>query len=790
MQERYVGAAIRRREDRRLLTGGSQYVDDLRWAGCLYAVVARSPHAHARVVAMRLERARRHPAVVACFAFPDLADALRPLPAAGIPPGPLQARVGFRLKAAPQFPLARGKVRYVGEPVAILVALDRYAAEDALGLLEVDYEPLDAVTHVEQAVEPRAPLVHEEWGDNISVAFATGVGDPERAFAEAAVRVHERFTVPRCAGIPLEPRGILAVPDPRGLTVWASTQVPHWLQRTLAESLGLPPHRIRCVTPDVGGGFGTKCSIYPEDVLIPLVASRLHRPVKWTETRREHFQSATHSREQVHDAEIAATRDGVILGFRDRFVLDQGAYNPWGIVQPYNTVGHMLGPYRIKHAFFEVQSVVTNKTPHAPYRGAGRPEAVFVMDRILDLLARKIGKDPADIRRRNLIEPREMPYDVGLLYRDGNPLVYDGGDFPAALERALAAIGYDRVRADQGALRARGVFRGVGLSAYVEGTGIGPYEGAVVRLDGGGTARIATGACSQGQGHETTLAQIAADALGARLEDTMVIGGDTAEIPLGIGTFASRSIVLAGNAVARAARDVRRQVVRAAAVLLEAAESDLEVAQSRVCVRGSPSRSVTFAQVVQASLPTFQGPGVSEPVFEGTVYHTVPTVTFASAVHAALVDVDPETGAVTVLRYVVAHDCGRVVNPAIVNGQIHGGVAQGIGGGLTEEIVYDEAGQLLTASLMDYAIPRARTLPAIEAIHLESPSSRNPLGVKGIGEGGAISPPAALANAVEDALAPFGIRITGGPLTPRRIVALLAAAPPGESHPSTPSGPA
>jgi len=345
-----------------------------------------------------------------------------------------------------------------------------------------------------------------------------------------------------------------------------------------------------------------------------------------------------------------------------------------------------------------------------------------------------------------------------------------------ALERVLETIGYERFRAEQPALRARSIYRGVGLSAYVEGTGIGPYEGAIVRLDSSGKAFVATGACSQGQGHETTFAQIAADALGVRLDDTTVTGGDTAEIPLGIGTFASRSIVLAGNAVARAARDVRQQLIKAAAALLEAAESDLEVAEGRVVVRGSPSRSVTFSQVVQASLPTFQGPGAADPTFQATVYHTVPTVTFASAVHAALVEVDLETGAITTLRYVVAHDCGRMVNPTIVNGQIHGGVAQGFGGGLTEEIVYDEAGQLLTASLMDYAIPRASTISVIETIHLESPSPRNPLGVKGAGEGGAISPPAALANAIEDALAPFGIRITEGPVTPRRIITLLTLA--------------
>jgi carbon-monoxide dehydrogenase large subunit len=544
------------------------------------------------------------------------------------------------------------------------------------------------------------------------------------------------------------------------------------------EVLDWPAHRVRVIAPDVGGGFGTKCSLYPEDVLIPLVALRLGLPVKWIETRREHLASATHSREQVHEVELAVSRDGLILGLRDRFLLDQGAYNPWGIVQPYNTVGHMLGPYRVPAASFEARSVLTNKTPHAPYRGAGRPEAAFVMDRVLDLAARSLRLDPAELRRRNLVGPDEMPYDVGLLYRDGNPLVYDGGNFPQALGHALAAVDYDGVRADQAALRTRGVYRGVGISAYVEGTGIGPYEGAVVRLDASGRVLVATGACSQGQGHETAFAQIAADALGVSVDDITVIGGDTDAIAFGIGTFASRSLVLAGNAIATAASQVRGKLLDAGADLLEAAPTDLEVAGGRISVRGVPSRAVSFAQVVQASLPTFAGPAAVAPGFTAEAYHGVPTVTFASAVHVAVVDVDVDTGAVRILRYVVSHDCGRVVNPIIVDGQIHGGVAQGVGGGLLEEIRYDDAGQLLTSTFMDYAIPRADEMPFIETIHLEWPSPRNPLGVKGVGEGGAISPPAALANAVEDALAPFGVRLTEGPVTAPRIVAALAAARP------------
>jgi carbon-monoxide dehydrogenase large subunit len=777
MGARYVGAEVKRREDPRLLTGRARYVDDFRPPGCLHAAILRSPHAHARIRGIRMDRARAHPAVIGCFAHADLGPALRPLPLAGAPPPPLQARVGFRVKTAAQPPLAQDRVRYVGEPVAVVVATDPYAAEDALEWIDVDYEPLPAVADVEAALAAGAPLLHPDWGDNVSVGFEVRMGEPERAMAEAPVRVKARIRVPRYGGMPLEPRGIVAEPAPHGgaVTVWVSTQVPHWLQRTLCEMLDLPAHKVRVVAPAVGGGFGTKASIYHEDVLIPVVAARLGRPVKWIETRREHLESAFHSREQLHDAELGATRDGVITAFRDRFLLDQGAFNPWGIVQPYNTVGHILGLNRIRNAAFDGRAVVTNKTPHAPYRGAGRPEAVFVMDRLIDMLAREAGLDPAELRRRNVVRPDEMPYDVGMLYRDGNPLVYDGGDFPDGLDQALRAVDYDGVRAAQPGLRARGIHRGIGISSYVEGTGIGPYEGATVRLDASGKVLVATGACSQGQGHETVYAQIAADALGVALEDVTVIGGDTDAIPFGIGTFASRSTVTAGNAIAAAGAAVRGKIVRAAARLLEAAEPDLEVAEGRVFVRGSPGRGLPFASIVRASLPSFQAPAAVEPDFEATTYQGVPTVTYASAVHVAVVDVDPETGRVDLLRYVVAHDCGRVVNPMLVDGQIHGGVAQGIGGALSEEIVYDTAGQLLTGSLMDYAVPRADELPFIETVHLEHPSPRNPLAVKGVGEGGAISPPAALANAIEDALAPFGVRITEGPVTPARIVALVRA---------------
>jgi aerobic carbon-monoxide dehydrogenase large subunit len=545
------------------------------------------------------------------------------------------------------------------------------------------------------------------------------------------------------------------------------------VQQGLAAALALPPHRIRVIAPDLGGGFGTKASGYPEDVLVPLAARALGRPVKWIEDRREHMMGAAHARHQTHRISLAASRDGTILGVRDRIWLDFGAYNCWGIVLPYNTVAHLLGPHRVRDLSVEFQGVVTHKTPNAPYRGAGRPETVFAMDRAVDGLARQLGIDPAEIRRRNYLTAAELPWDLGMPYRDGNPLVYDSGDFRAVLDTALKAAGYEAFRREQAALRGRGVWRGIGISGYVEGTAIGPYEGARVTLDLAGHAVVATGAVNSGQGHETSFAQVCADVLGIPIEHVTVTGGDTATVPFGIGTFASRSGVTAGNSIADAARTVRDKVVTAAAALLEAAAADIEVEDGQVFVRGARSTAVPLARVVQAAIPTFAKPGVAAADFDAVAYHHVPTVTFASAVHVAQVEVDPDTGAVRLLRYLVAHDCGTVINPIIVEGQVHGGVAQGVGGGLMEDMAYDDGGQLLAGSLMDYAVPRADDLPSIDCEHLEYPSPRNPLGAKGLGEGGAISPPAAIANAIDDALAPLGVRLTATPALPARVRRLI-----------------
>jgi carbon-monoxide dehydrogenase large subunit len=778
MGAKYFGASVKRKEDPRYLRGEGRYVDDIKLPGMLHAAFVRSPYAHARITGIRTEAARRMPGVAHVFTFADLERWMKPLPLFGaIPPG-LAARVKVTMRQVGQLAMCRDEARHVGEIVVMVLASSRAQAEDGCERVEVDYEPLPVLADVVAAGEPGAPVLYPEWGDNVALSFKTGFGDVEAALRQADARVRERFVIPRYVGMPIETRGVVAQWDPRdgSLTTWNGTQVVHFVQQGLVAALGLPPSRIRVIAPDVGGGFGTKANGYAEDLLIPAAAIASRRPVKWTEDRREHMMGSAHARAQVHDIEIAARRDGTMLAVRDRIWVDLGAYNSWGIVLPYNTVAHLLGPHRVPNLDVECRGIVTTKTPNAPYRGAGRPETVFAMDRIVDCLARELRMDPAELRRRNYLSEADLPYEINIPYRDGNPLVYDSGDCKASLEDALRAVGYAALRAEQARLRERGIYRGIGLSGYVEGTAIGPYEGATVRLDASGHATVATGACSQGQGHETSFAQIAADALGIPLDWVTVVGGDTAAIPFGVGTFASRSAVNAGSSIHEASRRVREKIVTAAAALLEAAPADIEVADGVVAVRGAPGSATPLASVIRAAIPTFAKPGVASPDFEATVYHHQPTVTYTNAVHVAVVDVDPGTGVVKLLRYLVAHDCGKLINPVIVEGQIHGGVAQGVGGGLLEEMVYDEQAQLLTGTFMDYLVPTAMELPAIETVHLEYPSPRNPLGIKGIGEGGAISPPAAIANAVEDALSPWGVRVTRTPLGPSVVLGLLERA--------------
>jgi carbon-monoxide dehydrogenase large subunit len=778
MGAKYFGAAVRRREDPRFLRGEGRFVDDVTLPGLLHAAFLRSPHAHARIRRLDATRARGMTGVVAVYTHADLARFMKPLPVFGATPPGLAAAIRFDVRQAPQWALCKEVARHVGETVAMVVADTRARAEDAAEAIDVEWEPLPVVADMIAAADAGAPLIHPEWATNVAVGFTHGIGDAERALAGADVVLEETFRIQRYVGMPLETRGVVAQWDRRDgtLTTWNSTQVSHFVQQGLVTALELPPHKIRVIAPDLGGGFGTKASGYPEDVLVPLAARALNRPVKWIEDRREHMMAAAHARHQTHTIRIGARRDGTIVGLADRIWLDLGAYNVWGIVLPYNTVAHLIGPYRIRDMKVDVKGVVTNKTPNAPYRGAGRPETVFAMDRAVDCLARRLGIDPADIRRKNYIRADELPWEFGMPYRDGNPLVYDSGDFPAALEAALTTAGYDAFRREQAALRARGVWRGIGVSGYVEGTAIGPFEGAHVKLDLTGRVQVATGAVNSGQGHETAFAQVAADVLGVPLDWVTVTGGDTAAVPFGIGTFASRSGVTAGNSIADAARQVRNKLVEAAAKVLEAAPADVDIEDGKALVRGAPASAVDLGKVIQASIPTFAKPGVAPPDFEASAYHHVPTVTYASAVHVAQVEVDPGTGYVRLLKYVVAHDCGKVINPTIVEGQVHGGVAQGVGGALFEEMAYDGEGQLLTGTLLDYLVPSATDLPPIDTVHLEYPSPRNPLGMKGLGEGGAISPPAAIANAIDDALASVGVRITETPASPARVLQAIDTA--------------
>jgi carbon-monoxide dehydrogenase large subunit len=777
-----IGKPLRRVEDDRLLRGQGRYVADLDVPGTLAAYFVRSPHAHARLGRVDADAARAMPGVVAVFTPGEVAPRTAPICVAGEAHTPerllRELKPVDRVHPVPVFPTER--VTYVGQPVAMVVAESKRAAQDAAEAVQVEYEPLPAVVDAAAALEPGAPRLEPGWPDNMALRVATDKGDPDAAFASAPVVVEEEIVTHRYVAAPMEPRGLLATVDPvnGALTVWASTQTPHILQTILATSLGQPAETIRVIACDVGGGFGQKGIQAVEDVLVPFAARELARPVRWSEERGENLMAAAHARDQIHRIAIAATADGRIVAVRDDVLVNFGAFNVIGLVVPYNTLSHLLGVYDIPHARICVRGVITNTTFTTPYRGAGRPEAVFAMERIIDRLAAKLGMDPADVRAKNVVPAAAMPYDTGLLYRDGNPQVYDSGDFPELLARARAIVDLDGIRARQRAgAQADGTLLGVGFAMYVEGSGMGPFEGATVRVLPSGRVEVATGACSQGQGHRTVYAQITADALGVPFESVDVIGGDTAKIAFGIGTIASRSTVTAGNAIHAAATQVKDRALAIASDMLEAAPNDLEIVGGNVRIKGA-DRAVTIAQVAQAAIKGVLKQGrPGEATLADTSYFIPPTVTYASAAHAVVVAVDPETGVVKVLRYVVVHDCGRVVNPLLADAQVMGGVAQGVGGILREEMVYDANGQPLTGSFMDYAMPIAADFPDIELDHIESLSTRNPLGVKGLGEGGAIGPPAAVANAVEDALKPYGAVIRRGPLSPARVRELIRTTP-------------
>ncbi|MGH7065295.1 MAG: xanthine dehydrogenase family protein molybdopterin-binding subunit [Stellaceae bacterium] len=772
----YVGRSLLRREDRRLLLGQGQFIGDLALPCMLHAVLVRSPVAHARIRSVDLSRAAAMPGVALALDGAGLARLLPPVPEGQISlPSKWTSVVQHKFLNPQQPLLAHDKVRHVGEAMAIVAAESRDMAEDAAEAVTWDFDELPAVVDPEAALRAGSPIVHERLETNLIGAFSIGRGDAVGVLARAPHRLARRFHHHRYAAVPMECRGVVALYEPRSqsVTIWSSTQVVHWVRREAAALLGLPEARVRCVALDVGGGFGGKGHVYPEDLLVTFLACRLGRPVRWIEERREHFQSATHSRDQWHDVEVGFDGDGRILAIRDDYLVDCGAWNPIGSGVAYNTAVHLTGPYKIENLAASGKIVVTNKVPNAPYRGAGRPEAAFAMERTIDLVARSLGLEPAELRRRNMIGAHEMPYRVGIPYRDGEPIVYDSGDYPGALEKALAAVGgVAAFRRRQEDARRDGRRLGLGIGCYIEGTGVGPFESAFVRIDPSGKVYVSCGAAPQGQGMETIFSQIVADLWKIAPENVVLTFADTAAIAIGFGTMASRSTVTASAAMHQASTRLRDKVFAIASHLLECAPADLELRDGGVGIAGVPGAQVSFAQVAQAARPGWEAtrpPGV-EAGLEETAYWQPETVTWSYAVHVAIVEVDGATGRVRIDDYAVAHDCGVVVNPMLVEGQIMGGAAQGLGGILGEAIVYDAAGQLLSGSLMDYPLPIAADMPAMRIVHQHSPSPLNPLGVKGVGEGGAVAPPAAIANAVCDALAEYGVEVNATPVRQEQLM--------------------
>ena len=755
-----IGTSPRRKEDRRLLDGGGRYVDDVKRNGTAHLGVVRSREAHARILKIAASDALGLPGVLAVWTAADLPELARPLVSGGA-----ERRRPYRVPV-----LAGELARYVGEPVAVVVAETPAAVADALAAVTVEYEALAPVPSPEAGLATETRL-HEGWPDNAAVVARGEVGDPQGALAGAHVVVRETIRHARLAGAAIECRGALAYreADTGTLVVVSATQNPYRVREALSTIFGMAAEAVRVVVPDVGGGFGPKGGLYPEEILVAAATLRLGRPVKWVQTRREDLTATGQDREQAHDIAVGFARDGTIVGIDATFLADVGAYPLQGDGLTLNTVNHLPGPYRVAAYRNTGTSVVTTKAFNAAYRAAGRPEAVLVMERLVDLGARRLGLDPADVRRRNLVRPDDMPYRPGLTYKDGMPIAYDPADFPAAFERALAMLGYDEWRRRQRAAR-DGVRRlGIGLACYAQGTGLGPFEGATVRVDPTGKVFVFIGVTAQGQGHATTLAQIAAAELGAPLEDVEVVAGDTTLFPYGMGTGGSRVAANAGPAVARTAREVRERASRVAAELLECAPDDVRVDRGRLHVAGMPERFVTLGRAAQAAVRSKALRALGDPGLNACAYFYPDTVTWAFGMQAAVVEVDVETFAVRLLKHVIVHDPGRAINPMIVEGQLHGGAVQGIAAGLMEAVVYDEQAQLLTGSFMDYAIPRADDVPALEVELVEHPSVINELGIKGVGESGAIPGAAAIANAVEDALADLGVTVREVPVRPATL---------------------
>jgi len=773
MGAKWFGAAVKRKEDPALLAGKGRFIDDIRPPGTLHAAFVRSAYPHARIGGIKTDAAKNLKGVHLVLTFADLPEPLRQNVLPLFVPSPAITQLHL------PYALADRETVYSGEPIAIVVADSRYIAEDAAALVEVDYEPLPAVSDCAAAIEPGSPLAHADGKSNLAARVPITVGDADAAFAKAAHVVRERIFIHRGGPFFMECRGVVASYDAiaDSYLVYVSSQGSHRIKRGLLDVLDLNDNQMHVITPDVGGGFGPKGAVYPEYPCVAAAAKLIGRPVKWIEDRRENFLCTHQERDQFWDLELAVDRDAKILGLRGRLVHDTGAYVPWGLVLPWIAATTVPGPYVIPNFNIELNAVYTNKISTTPVRGAGRPQGVFVMERMMDRLAEAVGLDRAEVRRRNFIRPEQMPYKVGIIFRDGRPVTYDSGDYPAAQARALAAADYDGFPARQAAARKAGRYLGIGISNAVESTGLGPYEGATVRIATTGKIVLYTGATPQGQSHKTTLARIAADPLGVSYEDVTVATADTKEIAFGVGTFAARTAVNAGSSAHIAAVEVARKIKLIAADMMEVSPDDLDLRDGFAEVRGVPGLRKSFREISVKSIgmPGFSMAGGLSPGLENTAYFQPDQSTYSNGTHIAEVEVDIETGAVKIVRFTVMHDCGTVINPMVVEGQVVGGVAHGIGNALFERLLHDADGQPQTVNFADYLLPGSTDMPPIEILHAETPSPLNPLGMKGAGEGGTIPAIAAIIAAVENALAPFGIRINEAPISPARIAALVNA---------------
>jgi len=760
-----VGKRIRRREDPRLITGTATYVDDIQKPGMHHACIVRSPYAAAKIRRIDATAALALPGVAAVFTGKDTAK-VGPVPCGASLPG---------LRVPHHHILAQDRVYFVGHPVAVVVATDRYIARDAVDLIEVDYEELPAVADPEKALAPGAPAVHPEWPDNTAFTYHQEGGNVSGAFADAEVIVKQRITSQRLIPTAMETRGVVAEwqPGDKALTVYSSSQIPHLLGSLLAGMLGLPENRLRVVVPEVGGGFGSKLNVYAEEALMGFVAMKIGKPVKWIESRRENFLCTIHGRGHVDYYEIAAKKDGTILGLKLKLIQDLGAYHQLLTPAiPTLSVLMMPGLYRFQNILADIVGVFTNCVPTDAYRGAGRPEATHGIERMVDMLAAELKMDPAEIRLKNFPRPDEFPFGTA------TGLSYDSGDYEAPLKKALELVDYPKLRREQAEARQQGRLMGIGLSTYGEVSAFGPspatpaggWESATVKIDPAGKVTVLTGASPHGQGEETTFAQIAADELGVDIDDVIVLHGDTAVVQYGIGTFGSRATAVGGPAIYFAIQKLKEKIQKFGVLLLE---SDDVTFINGSCVCNRSGKSVSLAQIAAASYRALKLPPGEEPGLQVTYFWEPPNFTFPFGAHIAVTEVDRESGQVSILRYVAVDDCGNIINPLLVDGQVHGGVAQGMGQALYERAVYDDTGQLLSGELMDYAIPKATMVPWIESSHTVTPSPVNPLGVKGVGEAGTIGASPALVNSVVDALSPLGVRHIDMPMLPEKIWNLL-----------------